>query len=111
MKDNVRCSITIAAKKQGIDGRLMKCLLLTQHRLEGAPDNYRATEKYRQYEHYFAYPYGFCYNQEFFEGLKYTKRALRKAEKMMARHERSQVKKSNSDGGNLMKKLLAFWRN
>ena len=111
MKDNVRCSITIVAKKKGIDGRLMKGLLLTQHRLEGTPGNYRATKKYRQYEHYFAYPYGFCYDQKFFEGVKYTKRALKKAEKAMTQLEDCQVKKNGGAEGSIMKKLLAFWRN
>lgn len=110
MRDNVQCSITIVAKEKGIDGKLMRWLLWTQHRLEGTPGNFRATKKYKQYEHSFPFTNAFCYEAEFFKGVKYTKRAMRKAEKAMSRHEDCQVKEGSGDGENILKKIIAFWR-
>lgn len=111
MKDDIRRSITVMAKEQGISGQLMKWLLWTQHRLEGTPGRFRATRKYRQYEYPIAFQYGFSYDPKFFEGVKYTKRAMKRAEKVMLRNEDHRVNEGVGTGENIFKKILAYWRN
>ena len=113
MKDNIRRSITVMAKEQGISGQLLKWLLWTQHRLEGPPGRFRATRKYRQYEYPITFQHGFafCYDPKFFDGVKYTRRAMRRAEKAMLRNEDHQVNEGVGTGENILKKILAYWRN
>ena len=115
MGKDVRRSVSIEAKKHGISGQKMNWLLKTQGRMEGTPGRFRAKEEYKQYEHPIKYNYGYCYDSQFFEGIDYSKKAMRKAEKASAKHknernERHKPSEDTSIGKSLMKTLMDFFR-
>jgi len=96
MEKDVRRSVTIEAKKHGISGQKMKWLLKTQGRLDGAPGYFRASKEYQQYEHPIMNNYGYCYDSEFFEGVDYSEKAIRKAERTWSIYKEKRNNRANS---------------
>lgn len=96
MGNDIRRSVSIEAKEHGISGQLMNWLLKTQGRMEGTPGRFHATAKYRKYEHPIKNNFGWSYDPEFFKGVKYTDKAIRKAQAEWDSYKKRQGRSDNT---------------
>ena len=75
-----RKSVRVVANEHGTTAQTLNWMLKKQGRFTGEPGRYFVTPPYKQYEHYTQEGYGNSYDPPFFEGIDFSREAIRKAE-------------------------------
>lgn len=85
-----RKSVRVVANEHGTNAQILNWMLKKQGRFTGEPGRYFVTPSYKQYEHYTQEGYGNSYDPPFFEGIDFSREAIRKAEEELKAYRKNQ---------------------